>query len=216
MRDLAASIVQAENGQSAAYAVKTAEDLDRYGLIIDAVNPSIIIETGTAYGRSALWFARQGDAVVITIDVDGTDRVPLPVEEACDALRVEFIRDDSVAAAPQIVEALTDGVPDVLHRFGFASPTTLISLDSDHHAEHVYRELCAYAPLVSPGSYLVVEDTIVRWLTGPKGPEQYDGTSPLDAVERFLAEDDRFVNDIALEDLHATTQHPGGWLRRTR
>lgn len=217
MRDPAASVAQAEHGQHAEYAVKTPEDLDRYRLIIDATEPVAIIETGTFNGRSALWFARQIDGPVATIDIDGDDRVPEPVRAACAALHVDFIRSNSTD--PELIAALTDQLVPLPALRAFLgdramAPPVLVSLDSDHSAEHVYAELCAYSTLVQPGDYIVAEDTIVRYLTGRKH-DAYVG-SPLDAVERFLAEHDEFENDLALEDLHDTTQHPGGWLRRIR
>ncbi len=35
----------------------------------------------------------------------------------------------------------------------------MVVLDSDHSQAHVEAELDAYAPLVSPGCYLIVEDS---------------------------------------------------------
>src|ERR1700731_445992 len=61
---------------------------------------------------------------------------------------VTFIKGSS--ADPQIVAEITKRV---------SGHTVLVTLDSYHSAAHVHKELEAYAPLVTRGSYLVVEDT---------------------------------------------------------
>ena len=40
--------------------------------------------------------------------------------------------------------------------------SVLVILDSDHSARHVSAELEAYAPFVTPGSYMIVEDTNIN------------------------------------------------------
>lgn len=58
----------------------------------------------------------------------------------------------------------------------------MVILDSDQSTDHVRSELRAYAPLVSPECYLIVEDTII-------GNEIVkDASGPRPAVEEFLAE----------------------------
>ncbi len=86
--------------------------------------------------------------------------------------------------------------------------TTLVTLDSDHSMKHVLNELRLYAPLVSPGSYIVVEDT---HLDGSGGGEP----GPLAAVEQFLREDagKDFERDLRLESF-IMSWNTGGWLRR--
>ena len=44
-------------------------DLDRYAHIIDRTRPQVLVETGSRYGGSALWFAQRG-VHVISIDLD--------------------------------------------------------------------------------------------------------------------------------------------------
>jgi cephalosporin hydroxylase len=90
----------------------------------------------------------------------------------------------------------------------------LVLLDSDHHAAHVRAELDAYAPLVTVGSFLVVEDTNVNGR--PVLPDF--GPGPAEAVEAWLAsptEGPIFQRD-ALPERYLITMHPGGWLRRVR
>jgi cephalosporin hydroxylase len=45
----------------------------------------------------------------------------------------------------------------------------MIVLDSNHSADHVANELETYAPLVTPGSCLVVEDAVMKDLADVPG-----------------------------------------------
>ncbi len=84
----------------------------------------------------------------------------------------------------------------------------MISLDADHSADHVRRELELYAPLCRVGEYLVVEDTNISW-SGPDGDRGAAG-----GVQDYMdAHPGEFVQDILCERW-LTTMHPGGWLRR--
>lgn len=65
--------------------------------------------------------------------------------------RVEFVKGSSTD--PSIVAELRRRVEG--HR-------VLVILDSDHSKDHVLAELKAYAPMVSVGSYLIVQDTNVN------------------------------------------------------
>jgi len=197
MQDLVGSIADAMMSQNAEGAIKTEADLDRYKRIIDSAHPDLLIETGTLYGRSALWFAEQG-LHVITVDID--PKVFISTWKEWD-YRVDPLAGSSVD--PVIVgevRALAAGYERVM-----------VVLDSNHSADHVAKELAVYADMVTPGQYLVVEDTLVRWMPWCEGVVG----SPLDAVEDFLAQrGDEFVIDLELEDWSPRTQHPSGWLRR--
>ena len=55
--------------------------------------------------------------------------------------------------------------PETVARAGAlvgGAETVLVILDSDHSKAHVRRELEAYHSLVSPGSYIVATDGIMR------------------------------------------------------
>jgi cephalosporin hydroxylase len=135
---------------------------------------------------------------VLTIDI--TD---FTQEASCDRLwskYVEFYHGSSTDAS--IVAGIAAKVRG--HR-------TLITLDSDHSAQHVLRELRLYSPLVSRDSYIVVEDT------GMDGVPTYPGSfpGPLAAVTLFLKEggEKQFLQDASREQM-GVTFNPGGWLRR--
>jgi cephalosporin hydroxylase len=83
----------------------------------------------------------------------------------------------------------------------------MVILDSDHSRDHVLAELRAYAPLVSEGSYMIVEDTIAGQVDPDHGP------GPDEAIEQFLKETDSFAVDEVCEKFMLTFQ-PGGYLKR--
>jgi cephalosporin hydroxylase len=85
----------------------------------------------------------------------------------------------------------------------------LVILDSDHSRDHVLTELRTYSPLVTPGQYLIVEDTNVN---GHPVLSEH-GPGPAEALVEFLDETDGFEVDRAREKF-GMTFNPGGYLRR--
>ena len=73
--------------------------------------------------------------------------------------------------------------------------TVLVILDSDHSRDHVLGELKVYAPMVTKGSYLIVEDTNLNG--HPVLPEH--GPGPMEAVEAFVARHPEFAHDAAMD-----------------
>jgi cephalosporin hydroxylase len=87
----------------------------------------------------------------------------------------------------------------------------LVTLDSLHTREHVSKEIEIYSRLVSPGSYLVVQDTNING-----NPVRSDfGPGPYEAVQEFLRTHDNFVVDRSREKF-LLTFYPGGWLKRIK
>lgn len=85
----------------------------------------------------------------------------------------------------------------------------MVILDSDHSREHVSAELRALANLVTPGSYLIVEDTNVNG--HPVGLEH--GPGPMEALDAFIAERRDFTIDSRREKF-LLTFNPRGYLKR--
>ena len=171
-------------------------DLWIYQEILFELRPSVIIETGTAAGGSALFLASVcdwlGNGAVLTVDLQ--DRADRPAHE-----RIEYIHGSSIA--PETVKTITDRVK--------GAGSIMVILDSDHGAEHVLEELRIYSALVTDGSYLIVEDTNVNG--HPVLPEH--GPGPMEAVELFLKENRQFVPDRAREKFFMTF-NPGGFLKK--
>ena len=173
-------------------------DLWLYQEIVHVLRPAVIVETGTAFGGSALYLASICDLVgtgrVVTVDV--TDRPGRPVHP-----RITYLTGSSVD--PEIVARIRTGI-------GSASPV-MVLLDSDHGRDHVLAELEAYAPLITKGSYLVVEDTNLNG--NPVEPDY--GPGPMEATEAFLADHPEFAHDAAM-DKFLLSFNPRGYLKRIR
>ena len=169
--------------------IKVHEDLDRYERIIEATSPEVVVELGTWKGRSALWFATH-DVDVITVDVAPNQIYHHP--------RVSFLEGSSIN--PDTVTKVTKLVD---------GRRCMVVCDSDHSAIHVAAEMAAYADLVSPGCYMVVEDGICRFVEGTPVTD----AGPLDAIEAWLPRPGWSV-DLDLMNLHPVSHHPYGWLRR--
>jgi len=171
--------------------------------IIAEVRPDFIIETGTWHGGSAILWAMlleqvNPDGRVITIDID--DNTAAAREFPIFPARVDFFHGSSTD--PQIVEEIVRRVQ---------GKTVLVILDSDHREGHVRRELELYAPLVSLGSYLIVQDTNVNG-----HPIRVDfGPGPMEALDDFLQSQESFEIDASRERL-LFTLHPRGYLKRVR
>lgn len=190
---------------------KLADDLDRYRRVIEQTKPDVIVETGTRYGGSALWFAGLG-LDVITIDIK--DATP----PGYDAILRSERGDEPIT---RIVTPGGSADPRVAARVAemVKGRRVMVSLDSDHHAPHVEDEIRAYAPLVSPGCYLVVEDGIFDLAENPRDARngghaipQLGG--PFRAIEHTLAEWRDWQRDRRIEQMSPLTHHPAGFWRK--
>jgi cephalosporin hydroxylase len=168
--------------------------------IITEVRPDLIVECGTFCGGSALMWSMLLEQInpagrVVSVDVEDRSHELPPF-----ALlqRIDFLVGSSIDPAI---------VADVERRA--AGKRTLVILDSNHAKDHVRGELDAYSPLVSRGSYLIVQDGAVNG--HPIDPEH--GPGPFEAVGEFLKSHDEFELDLTRERM-LMTFNPGGFLRR--
>lgn len=172
--------------------IKCPLDLWVYQEIIAAQRPDVIIETGTYAGGSALFLAQMcelvGNGRIVTIDIEANEKRP-------QYPRIHYIQGDSTnpATVRQVRETIASG------------ESVLVILDSDHSKSHVLRELELYNPLVTSGSYLIVEDT--HFNGHPIRPEH--GPGPMEAVTEFLQHTSRFVEDSSKEKFFLTFNRKG-------
>ena len=140
--------------------------------LIWQIKPDLIIETGIAHGGSLIMSASTlalldyCDAVeaaqtldpkascrrVLGIDIDIRAHNRTAIEAHPMAHKIDMIQGSSIN--PDIISQVHE------HVRGY--DRILVCLDSNHTHDHVLAELEAYAPLVSPGSYCVVFDTIIE------------------------------------------------------
>jgi cephalosporin hydroxylase len=174
---------------------KTPLDMWIYQELVVSLRPELIIETGTFDGGSALFLATVCDAIgsgeIVTIDVAPEGR---PEHE-----RITYLTGSSTSREVlDIVDERTRGKRPVM-----------VVLDSDHSRDHVREELRSYADYVTPGSYLVVEDTNLNG--NPVRPAF--GPGPMEAVREFLDARSDFQPDPEREKF-LLTFNPGGYLQR--
>jgi cephalosporin hydroxylase len=90
--------------------------------------------------------------------------------------------------------------------------TVLVVLDSDHSKAHVTGELNAYAPLVTPGSYIVATDGVMQFLDDvPRGMPNWKHDNPTAAAAEFAASHPEFVLE---EPPFPFNEGPGAYLRK--
>lgn len=176
--------------------IKWPADMFTYADIIHKKRPDVLIETGTWYGGSAMFFANcmdlNGKGMVVSIDINPGSRRP-------EHPRIVYLEGDSVALAAVVKEELA-----LLEAERGEKLKVMASLDSDHSQAHVARELEAYKDIVTPGQYMVVEDTNLNG--HPVHPDH--GPGPWEAVQEF--KDPRFKADEMLAKRHLFSMHT--WL----
>lgn len=176
-------------------------DLFLYQMLIYKLRPDFIVETGAYLGGASLFFAHMCDLV-------GNGRV-IGIDK----------RDIQKAQHPRITYYTGSTVDDETLRWlhALVKGSCMVILDSDHHTDHVTKELNLYSPLVTQGQYLVCEDTYlnnpVPWVVTNRKGEKFVTTDPgpKDAVEKFIKDNKDFVIDNVEYPLGMS---PNGWLRR--
>lgn len=172
--------------------------------IIYETKPDYIIETGTAYGGSALFYASLceliGHGKVLTIDIELKHDHYLTQAKKEIKERIQFLGGSSINE--HVVKEVCRLTKD---------SQNMVILDSWHSYDHVRKELDLYAPFVSVGSYMIVEDTHV---SGHPVPWEW-GKGPFEAVEDFLKTNDNFEIDYDRE-VYFMSFNVGGYLKKIK
>lgn len=180
--------------------------------VIWATQPDVIIETGVARGGSVLFMASLlemiGKGKVIGVDIDIRAHNRDSIERHPMSKRVVLIEGGSVDE-DTLARVRAEIQPGA---------RVMVVLDSDHSRSHVLAECRAYGPLVTPGCYMVVADTLVGHVTEENAPKKrskvwYKGDEPLSALRDYLSETDRFEVDEVLNGKLVLSSSPGGYVR---
>jgi cephalosporin hydroxylase len=168
------------------------------------VRPGFVIDTGTGEGGAALYWAHTLDGIGLpdakVITIDSKNRVTAAARTGLWKRHIETMLGDPTA--PAILARVEARVKNT---------ATLAVLGAGEDVDGVLNALRVYAPLVSRGSYLVVENTAVD--ADPASPSR--GMGPSEAVRRFLEEPQGKDFEVdSNRDLLVLTSSPGGWLRK--
>jgi cephalosporin hydroxylase len=183
---------------------KSVSDMWNYQEILTERRPSLLVEFGTRFGGSALFFAtvlRQlgvDPFRVFSVDVSHKDVADRVRADPC----IELMECSSTgpAVAQRIAELRAE------HR----GPTFAI-LDSDHSMGHVLAEMKMLRPLLAPGDYVIVEDSNVNGHPVLPG----FGPGPFEAIEAYESEfPDDYSHDRDRENKFGFTFATNGFLVR--
>jgi cephalosporin hydroxylase len=196
--------------------IQLPEDLLRIQEVVYAIRPDILIETGVAHGGSLVFYASLFKAMnrgrVVGIDIEIRPHNRKAIETHPLASYITLIEGSSIA--PEVFDQAKSYVKP--------GETVMVVLDSCHTKKHVQDELEIYSSLVTPESYIVATDGIMKNLVGaPRSKPDWGTNNPHAAVQEFLKghpefilEQPRWFFNESNGLFQNVTYWPGAWLKR--
>lgn len=194
--------------------------------LIWEIKPDLIIETGIAHGGSLIMSASmlallnfcEAIASGTTLDPKHSRRKVLGIDIDIRAHNRDAIEAHPMSSLIEMIEG-SSIAPDVIEQVQKVSACherVMVCLDSMHTHDHVLAELDAYAPLVTPGSYCVVFDTIIEDMPQNMFPDRPWGlgNNPKTAVWQFLNTHPEFEIDSNIQNKLLITVSPDGFLKK--
>ena len=179
------------------------------------VKPDLIIETGVAYGGTAVFFAS-------LLELNALSGGPKDAEVWCIEIDLRAHNREAILAHPMYPRlrifdgsSLDEKIALEVSQKALQCDRVMVILDSNHTHQHVLGELNLYASLVSVGSYCVVFDTVIEDLEVVDRPWG-KGNNPKTAVAEFLKINSDFVVDKAIDDKLLISAALGGYLKRIK
>jgi cephalosporin hydroxylase len=189
--------------------------------LIWRVKPDLIIETGVARGGSLILSAS------LLALLDFAEGQPLPEKPLRRVIGVDIemrphnrknIESHPFSKYIQLLEgsSIDTEILTRLKEIASHHRCVMVFLDSNHTTEHVAAELSTYAEFVSPGSYIVVFDTIVNSMPKEMFPDRPWGpeNNPMIAVNEFLSSRSDFLADHEIDYKLGVSVAPKGYLKK--
>jgi len=185
------------------------EDLIRLQEAVYRVRPDVIVETGVFRGGSLMFHATLCQALgkgrVIGIDNEIQPGVREAIAQHVLAPRITLVEGNSTSR--EVVGA----VAGLIH----PGESVFVILDSCHTKDHVRKELECYSRFVTPGSYIIAADGVMRDLANvPGGQPEWVSDNPLAAADEFAGRHPEFRRQRPAQLSSKVTYWPGAWLER--
>lgn len=197
--------------------IQLPEDMLRMQEVLYTVKPDVIVETGVAHGGSLVFYSSLCKAIgkgrVIGVDIEIKPHNRKAIESHELFSYITLIEGDSVN--PKIVNNLKSLIE--------SDDVVIVILDSNHTKGHVLGELNAYCDIVTPESYIVACDGIMKDLVGaPRSYPDWDTNNPYQAAREFLTSHSEFelvqpewsFNESNGLSENIVTHWPGAWLKK--
>ena len=183
---------------------KSVSDMWNYQEILHELKPALIVEFGTRFGGSALYFSVIGRSIVPDLKVLSVDITHGELDPSVhDHDNIELMEVSS--SSPEVAHAIA--------RLRSENPgPVFFILDSDHSKAHVLAELELLRDVVTCGDYVVVEDGNING--HPVLPGWGEG--PTEALQAYFARYPAdYRQDAVRERKFGFTFAPGGFLIKT-
>jgi cephalosporin hydroxylase len=194
--------------------------------LIWEIKPDLIIEAGIAHGGSLIYYASMLAMLDLAESVE-SEQMFDPLNSKRKILGIDIdIREHNRKAIEMhpmrpwihMIEgsSISLDIVNQVHEYSKKYKSILVCLDSNHTHEHVLKELNAYAPLVTIGSYCVVFDTIIEDMPPENtinrnwGP----GNNPKTAVWEYLKTNKDFQINNDIHHKLLITVAPEGYIKR--
>jgi cephalosporin hydroxylase len=183
--------------------LKSVSDMWNYQEILAEIKPSLVLEMGTYYGGSTLYFAEILQLIsprsrILSVDID----LSVVDERVRRHHRVELLESDTTN--PMVATRFSE----LRREYGGKA---FCIVDSYHTKEHVLAELMLLRSVTERGDYVVVEDGNING--HPVRPDW--GPGPYEALEEYLAQyPDDYTPDLEREKKFGFTFAPKGFLIR--
>ena len=202
--------------------IQIPQDLYAVQELIWRVKPDLIIETGIARGGSLQLSA----SILALLDLSETKyfqsqysikpkRKVLGIDIEIRQHAREAIEESFLSPWIQTIESSSTDLETFQRVKEIAKDykCVMVILDSHHTKSHVFNELKLFSTLVSTGSYIIVFDTVIEFLTEQLPNREWgQGNSPFNAVQEFLSLDKTFTIDSQLDSILGISCAPSGFL----